>query len=74
MNILFSNSSLIEKCKDLKDFSGYSLEPDFATYSGGYLYSVPIWSYKILYTIDESQVNVLDVISGKKNPKDIIML
>jgi plasmid stabilization system protein ParE len=70
----YVTDAIFDKCTELQDFSGYSIEPQFADYPNGNLYSVPLWNYKILYTKTNKTIIVLDVISGRKNPDNRIKL
>lgn len=61
---------IINKCKSLKDFAGYSKEP----YLEGDYRSVTQWSYIIIYRLTDKEVRVLNVIHGSQHPdkrKDI---
>jgi plasmid stabilization system protein ParE len=66
-------TGIIERCKSLRDFSGYSIERYLEGEPGEYR-SVTQWNYNIIYTVVEDQVRVLNIIHTSRHPsrrKDI---
>ena len=62
--------SIIEKCKGLKNFSGYSKEH----YLEGDYRSITIWDYVVIYRVVKDVVRILNVIHTSMHPdqrKDI---
>ena len=63
---------IINRCKELKSFSGYSEEP-YLSKLGDYK-SVIIWNYVIIFSVRDKTVNVLNIIHTSMHPdkrKDI---
>lgn len=58
---------IIERCKSLKDFSGYSIERYLEDELGEYR-SVTQWNYNIIYTVVEDQVRILNIILTSRHP------
>ncbi|MEA3317079.1 MAG: type II toxin-antitoxin system RelE/ParE family toxin, partial [Bacteroidota bacterium] len=64
---------IIDTCKGLKNFSGYSIERYLEDEPKEYR-SVIKWDYNIIYTIFEEEVRVLNIIHTSMHPskrKDI---
>lgn len=57
-------NAIIRRCKELKDFAGYSEE---VYLSGNYL-SVTLWDYLIIYSVTDLEVRVLLVIHTSQHP------
>jgi len=60
-------SSIINKCKSLNDFSGYSKERYLDKLEGDYR-SVSIWNYNIIYKVTTKNIWVLNVIHNSMHP------
>jgi len=60
-------SAIIHKCKDLKNFSGYSKEEFLDELEGDYR-SVTIWSYVIIFRVTEKTIRVLKVVHASQHP------
>jgi plasmid stabilization system protein ParE len=60
-------SGIINKCKKLKDFSGYSEERYLETEDKRYR-SVTQWNYNIIYTVKDDTVRVLNIIHTSQHP------
>ena len=58
---------IIDKCKSLKDFAAYSKE-DYLDELPGDFYSVHKWNYIIIYSLTETEVNVLNVTHASQHP------
>lgn len=58
---------IINKCKQLKSFSGYSKEPYLEDETLDYR-SVLIWSYLIIYRVTEKEVRVLNIVHTSRHP------
>ncbi len=56
--------SLINRCKSLKDFSGYSKEK----YLEGDFRSVTQWDYNIIYKVTKAEVRILNIIHTSQHP------
>jgi len=54
-------NSIIDRCKNLKDFSGYSKERFLDKLHGDYR-SVTVWDYNIIYKVTSNEVRILNVI------------
>ena len=66
-------SGIIDKCKELKDFSGYSKEVYLEDEPHEYR-SVSIWSYQIIYRVNGKEIRVLNIVHTSRDPdirKDI---
>lgn len=64
---------ILDKCKSLKSFSGYSKERYLENEPREYR-SVTKWDYNIIYTVSEDEVRVLNIIHTSRHPskrKDI---
>jgi plasmid stabilization system protein ParE len=60
-------STLITKCKSLKEFSGYSNERYLEELDGEYK-SVTIWDYVIIFSLTEKEIRILNVIHTSRHP------
>ncbi|MEN8157557.1 MAG: type II toxin-antitoxin system RelE/ParE family toxin [Bacteroidota bacterium] len=58
---------IIARCKELKDFSGYSVERYLEGTEKKYR-SVTQWNYNIIYTVEKEQVRVLNIIHTSRHP------
>ncbi len=58
---------IINKCNELKDFSGYSVERYLETDDKKYR-SVTQWNYNIIYTVKDNTVRVLNIIHTSQHP------
>jgi len=58
---------ILDKCRQLKYFSGYSIERYLEDEPIEYR-SVTHWNYNIIYTIKEDEVRVLNIIHTSQNP------
>ena len=58
---------IIKKCRELKDFSGYSVERYLETDDKKYR-SVTQWNYNIIYTVKNDTVRVLNIIHTSQHP------
>lgn len=63
----YVKSRILERCKSLKDFSGYSIEHYLENEQKEYR-SVTQWNYNIIYTIEKDQVRVLNIIHTSLHP------
>ena len=54
-------TNIIDRCKNLKNFSGYSKERYLDLLEGEYR-SVTVWDYNIIYRVTTNNVRVLNVI------------
>jgi len=61
-------NSIIDRCKNLKDFSGYSKERFLDKLNGDYR-SVTIWDYNIIYRVTANEIRVLNVIHTSMHPE-----
>ena len=64
---------VLDKCKSLKNFPGYSKERYLEDEPGEYR-SVTKWDYNIIYTVSKDEVRVLNIIHTSRHPsrrKDI---
>ncbi|MCB9185387.1 MAG: type II toxin-antitoxin system RelE/ParE family toxin [Flavobacteriales bacterium] len=59
--------AIIEKCRSLGEFSGYSKERYLDKLEGDYR-SVTIWDYNIIYRVSKDEVRVLIVIHTSRHP------
>jgi plasmid stabilization system protein ParE len=63
----YVKNGILEKCSQLKDFSGYSrdrfLDDEPVLYR-----SVTKWDYSIIYTVNEKEVVVLNIIHTHRHP------
>lgn len=62
----YVRKAIIEKCLELKNFSGYSKESYLEDYPEDYR-SVSIWNYVIIYTATEKEVRILNVVHSSQN-------
>ncbi len=60
-------NGVIQKCKSLKHFSGYSIEAYLENEVVEYR-SVSHWNYNIIFTVDNDEVRVLNIIHTKMHP------
>lgn len=60
-------SSLLEKCKSLKDFAGYSKEV-YLSDTGKEYRSITQWDYNIIYRIDDDTIRILNVVHTSRHP------
>lgn len=60
-------TGIINKCKQLKNFSGYSKEPYLEDEPLDYR-SVSIGSYLIIYRVTEKEVRVLNIVHTSRHP------
>ncbi len=58
---------ILAKCKSLKNFSGYSIEPYLEDEPIEYR-SVSKWDYNIIFKVENEEVRVLNIIHTKKHP------
>ena len=58
---------IIDTCKDLMNFSGYSIERYLEDESKEYR-SVIRWNYNIIYTVFKEEVRVLNIIHTSMHP------
>jgi plasmid stabilization system protein ParE len=59
---------IIEKCKSLKDFSGYAQEKYLDDLPEEYR-SVSKWDYLIIYKIIDKEIWILNIIHTHRHPK-----
>lgn len=59
--------AIIERCRLLGDFSGYSKERYLDELNGEYR-SVTIWDYGIIYRVSNTEVRILIVIHTSRHP------
>ncbi len=59
---------IIDTCKNLKNFSGYSQERYLEDEPKEYR-SVTKWDYNIIYTVEKGEVRVLNIIQTSMHPK-----
>ena len=64
----YVKNAILNKCKSLKDFSGYSIEAFLSEYSETYR-SVSIWNYLIIFTENNNTINILSVIHTSRHPE-----
>ncbi len=64
----YVRQALIDKCRSLKDFSGYSKERFLGSYTEDYR-SVRIWSYIIIFLQSSDEVQVLNIVHSHQHPK-----
>lgn len=60
--------SIINKCKDLKDFASYRKERFLEELDGDYR-SVQQWNYIIIFSLTDTEVMVLNVIHASMHPE-----
>jgi len=60
-------NTIIQKCKSLKDFAGYSKETFLDELEGEY-WSVNQWNYIIIYSLTTKDVQILNVIHSSMHP------
>jgi len=59
--------TLIVRCKELGQFSGYSKEHYLDSLEGDYR-SVTIWDYIIIYRVSELEIRILQIIHASRHP------
>jgi plasmid stabilization system protein ParE len=64
---LHVRKGILNKCAQLKDFSGYSRERYLEDEPGEYR-SVTIWGYNIIYTRTDSEIRILNIIHTSQHP------
>ncbi len=60
---------IINRCWQLKNFSGFSKELYLEELPGDYR-SVTQWSFKIIYTVEKDEIRVLNIIHTSSDPKN----
>ena len=60
-------TEIIQKCKSLKNFAGYSKERYLEDLEGDFR-SVMLWNYIIIYSLTIKEVRVLNVIHASMHP------
>lgn len=63
----YVRNAIINKCLELKNFSGYSRELFLKEFSENYQ-SVVLWNYIIIFTVSHNEVKVLNVIHTSRHP------
>ena len=63
----YVRKAIIEKCADLKDFSGYSKEKYLEEFPGDYR-SVNLWNYVIIYIATKHEIRVLNIVHSHQHP------
>ena len=58
---------ILNKCKSLKDFSGYSKEEYLKELIGDYR-SVTQWNYIIIYNLTDTEIQILNIIHASMHP------
>jgi plasmid stabilization system protein ParE len=64
----YVRKGIIEKCKGLKDFSGYAKERYLEDLPQEYR-SVYVWDYIIIYKIADQAIWILNIIHTHRNPQ-----
>jgi len=64
----YVRQKIVDRCLELKNFSGYSKEPYLEEYPENYQ-SVSIWGYVIIFTVRGKEVRGLNVVHSKKHPE-----
>jgi len=59
---------ILNKCRQLKDFSGFSRERYLEGESTEYR-SVTQWNYNIIYTVTKDEVRILNIIHTSMHPE-----
>jgi len=59
---------IIEKCKSLKDFSGYAKEQYLDDLPEEYR-SVCKWDYLIIFKVSDKEIRILNIIHTHRHPK-----
>jgi plasmid stabilization system protein ParE len=59
---------IIEKCRSLKDFSGYAKERYLEDLPEEY-YSVCKWDYLIIYKVTNKEIRILNIIHVHRHPQ-----
>lgn len=60
---------ILQRCKQLKNFSGFSKELYLEELPGDYR-SVTQWSFKIIYSVEKDEIRVLNIIHTSRDPKN----
>jgi plasmid stabilization system protein ParE len=60
---------ILHRCRQLKDFSGFSKEPYLEEFPGNYR-SVTQWNFKIIYSVEKDEIRVLNIIHTSRDPKN----
>ncbi|MFW5756086.1 MAG: type II toxin-antitoxin system RelE/ParE family toxin [Tangfeifania sp.] len=63
----YVKNGILQSCRDLKDFSGYSKEFYLEDLPGDYR-SVSKWKYKIIFKVTENEVHILNIIHTSRHP------
>lgn len=58
---------VLETCKNLKNFSGYSIER-YLEHEPKEYRSVTKWDYNIIYTIENNEVRILNIAPTRMHP------
>lgn len=58
---------IINKCKELKNFAGYSKEECLSDLNGDYR-SVLQWNYLIIYSVTDKEIRILNIIHASMHP------
>lgn len=64
----YVRKGIIEQCKNLKNFSGYAKER-YLGYLPDEYRSVCKWDYLIIYTIQEKEIRILNIIHTHRHPQ-----
>lgn len=64
----YVRKGIIDTCKNLKNFSGYSIECYLEDELKEYR-SVSQWEYNIIYTVEKDELRVLNIIHTSMHPK-----
>lgn len=62
---------ILHRCRQLKDLSGFSKEPNLEELPGDYR-SVTQWNFKIIYSVEKDEIRVLNIIHTSRDPKNFI--
>ncbi len=63
-------NGILQRCNQLKDFSGFSKEFYLEELPGDYR-SVAQWKYKIIYKVTENEVHILNIIHTSRHPDNL---
>ena len=63
----YVRKGILERCKDLKNLSGYAHEPFLEDLPGEY-YSIRKWDYIIIFTVNDKEIRVLNIIHSHRHP------
>lgn len=64
----YVRQSLVDKCRSLKHFSGYSKERFLESYAEDYR-SVRLWNYIIIFIQKGNEVQILNIVHSHQHPK-----